>query len=53
MNILDQRFKKLLRSDVTVNDGDDWWDRSVLKFAGNEYCEYMRKAYEIKVTCME
>ncbi len=24
VNILDQRFKKLLRSDVTVDDGDNW-----------------------------
>lgn len=45
---LDCRFKKLFQDNVSI-DGDYWWQKGVLIQAGDEYCDYMKDAYNIEV----
>ncbi|WP_257225695.1 hypothetical protein [Pseudomonas sp. ICMP22404] len=46
---LDEVFKSLLQSGVSVNEGENWWERGVLIYAGEEYCFYMRRAHGVAV----
>lgn len=46
---LDGEFKSLLQSGIDVEEGSSWWDRGVLKRAGEEYCYYMARAHQILV----
>jgi len=47
---LDERFRALLRTDVTIrNDDAPWWQRGVLKYAGEEYAQNVRSEYGIEI----
>ncbi|WP_095102124.1 hypothetical protein [Pseudomonas sp. Irchel 3A5] len=46
---LDEEFKSLMQPGVDVEEGSSWWDRGVLKCAGEEYCYYMARAHQILV----
>jgi hypothetical protein len=49
---IDSRFRTLLQSDMELKDRKWWWERGVLKRAGNNYVEYLKKAYDIHVELM-
>lgn len=44
----DALFKCLLQKENHI-EGENWWDRGVLEFAGDEYCLYMKNAHGIYV----
>ena len=46
---IDARFKPLLRSDVQLENHEHWWERGVLKRAGEQYATYFRDAHGIQV----
>ncbi|WP_434572513.1 hypothetical protein J3P88_26275 [Pseudomonas sp. Z3-6] len=50
---LDEKFKFLLQSGVSVLEGGHWWEQGVLIRAGGEYCHYMKSAYGIYVESVE
>ncbi|EFP97247.1 hypothetical protein [Vibrio caribbeanicus] len=46
---LDQKFRELLQPEVLLEEGEGWWDKGVLKKAGEDYCQYMYDAHGINV----
>ncbi|ALI06683.1 MULTISPECIES: hypothetical protein [Pseudomonas] len=50
---LDEKFKCLLQSGVSMLEGGHWWEQGVLIRAGDEYCHYMKSAYGIYVESVE
>ena len=47
---VDERFRTLLRTDVTIKSDDaPWWRRGVLKYAGEEYAQDIRSEYGIEI----
>lgn len=47
--VLDKQFRDLLQPGTQSPYGDKWWERGVLAFAGDEYAEFYRSAYDIVV----
>ena len=46
----DERFQALLRSDVSIGSDDaPWWRRGVLRYAGEQYAEDVRRSYGIEI----
>jgi len=50
---IDIRFRKLLHNHYQLLNKDGWWARGVLKAAGKEYVEYVRKAYGFEISLKE
>jgi hypothetical protein len=50
---LDEKFKCLLQSGVSVLEGGHWWEQGVLIRAGGEYGHYMKSVYGIYVGSVE
>jgi Xaa-Pro aminopeptidase len=47
---VDERFRALLRNDMSINnDAAHWWRRGVLKYAGQQYAEDVRRRYGIEI----
>lgn len=46
---LDQKFRELLQPEALLEKGDGWWDKGVLKKAGENYLQYMYDANGISV----
>lgn len=51
---VDEEYKKLLQPGIhlPIKSGH-WWKTGVLKYAGKEYCDYMKKHYNIDVEEIE
>ena len=47
---LDDKFKSLLKKDVTLPKEKYWWRQGVLNKAGEAYCYYMSSTHNIYVT---
>jgi hypothetical protein len=50
---LDEKFKCLLQSGISVLEWGHWWEQGVLIRAGDEYCHYMKSACGIHVESVE
>ncbi len=46
---VDYAYKKLLQTGVSINNSEYWWERGVLVYAGQMYCDYMRETHGISV----
>src|SRR5262249_9573087 len=46
---IDERFRVLLRSDMNISNYAHWWRRGVLKYAGKEYAEDIRRSYGTEI----
>lgn len=46
---LDQQYRSLLQSSISIPGRRTWWRRGVLQFAGEEYARYMEQAHGFKV----
>jgi hypothetical protein len=46
---IDNRFKATLNPNVQLPNREQWWERGVLKRAGQQYAEYFQEAYGIEV----
>ena len=50
---IDARFKEILNPDVQLPNREYWWERGVLKRAGEQYAKYFRDAHDIQVEVVD
>jgi hypothetical protein len=46
---IDNRFKDLLKEDISLKNKTNWWEQGILKKAGEPYATYFHQAYGISI----